>query len=108
MIVYRVPSTCVGSIRVVAGARLMLMLITVKMKPNATAVTTNSRAPGWVTRIRPKLTASTTAAIAAAAERNGRLGPVRGQRPQPLHDFAVGRGVDQDGAGAERRHVLPG
>ena len=66
MIVYRVPSACVGSIRVVAGARLMLTLITVKMKPTARAVTTNSRAPGWVTRIRPKLTASTTAAIAAA------------------------------------------
>ena len=49
-----------------AGAGFMLMLTTEKMKPTAMAVTTNSRAPGWVMRIRPKLTASTTAAIAAA------------------------------------------
>ena len=66
MIVYRVPPTRVGSIGSMAGARLRLTLITVKVKPTATAVTTNSRAPGWVTRIRPKLTARTTAAIAAA------------------------------------------
>ena len=74
MIVYRVPSTRAGSIRFMAGAGLMLTLITVKTKPTARAVTTNSRAPGCVTRIRPKLTASTTAAIAG--------GPVRsGERP---------------------------
>src|SRR2546430_2169534 len=76
MIVYRVPSTCVGSIGFRAGPRLMLTLITVKMKPTATAVTTNSRAPGWGTRIRPKLTARTTAAIAAAP-----LAPADGRSP---------------------------
>jgi hypothetical protein len=34
-----VPSTCAGSIGFAAGPPLMLMLITVKMKPTATAVT---------------------------------------------------------------------
>ena len=46
MSAYRVPSTSVGSIRSMAGAGLMLVLTTEKMKPTATAVTTNSRA-GW-------------------------------------------------------------
>src|SRR5256884_7729043 len=87
MIVYRVPSTCVGSIGFRAGPRLMLTLITVKMKPAATAVTTNSRALGWGTRIRPKLTASTTAAIAA--------GPVG-----PADDRSHHRGCPPSGVGS--------
>ena len=68
-----------GSVEVVTGphdfaavkdalikAGLKPALVELTMKPTATAVTTNSRALGWMTRIRPKLRASTTAAIMAA------------------------------------------